>query len=88
MRQALKATSSDLIPTPPTFFHEFAGSLLEFALMEQALELDQVLLIRSEFKADRPGLKPGLDAALCTDARIAPRADRRAGHSSSRTRPK
>ena len=28
---------SELIPTPPTFFHEFAGSLLEFALMEQAL---------------------------------------------------
>ncbi len=44
---------SELVPSPPTFFHEFAGSLLEFALMEQALELDQVLLIRSEFKADR-----------------------------------
>jgi chemotaxis protein CheC len=44
---------SDLVPTPPTFFHEFAGSLLEFALMEQAVELDQVLLIRSEFRADR-----------------------------------
>jgi chemotaxis protein CheC len=44
---------NELIPTPPTFFHEFAGSLLEFALMEQAVELDEVLLIRSEFKADR-----------------------------------
>jgi chemotaxis protein CheC len=44
---------NELIPTPPMFFHEFAGSLLEFALMEQAVELDQVLLIRSEFKADR-----------------------------------
>ena len=45
----------ELVPTPPTFLHEFAGSLLEFALMEQALELDQVLLIRSEFTGGRPG---------------------------------
>jgi chemotaxis protein CheC len=48
--------ANELIPGPPTFLHEFAGSLLEFALMEQALELDQVLLIRSEFKADRKEL--------------------------------
>lgn len=39
----------ELVPTPPTFVHEFAGSLLEFALMEQALERDRLLLIRSEF---------------------------------------
>jgi chemotaxis protein CheC len=48
-----ESDGGELVPTPPTFLHEFAGSLLEFALMEQALELDQVLLIRSEFKADR-----------------------------------
>ena len=48
--------ASELIPTPPAFLHEFAGSLLEFALMEQALELDQVLLIRSEFAGGRQGL--------------------------------
>jgi chemotaxis protein CheC len=52
----VEANSGDLVPTPPTFFHEFAGSLLEFALMEQALELDQILLIRSEFAALRPGV--------------------------------
>jgi chemotaxis protein CheC len=40
----------ELIPTPPTFVREFAGSLLEFALMEQAVELDQVLVIHSEFQ--------------------------------------
>jgi chemotaxis protein CheC len=40
---------AELIPTPPTFVREFAGSLLQFALMEQALELDQVLLIHSRF---------------------------------------
>ncbi len=46
----------ELVPTPPAFLHEFAGSLLEFALMEQALELDQVLVIRSEFTGGQPGL--------------------------------
>jgi chemotaxis protein CheC len=43
------AADDELIPTPPSFLHEFAGSLLEFALMEQALERDKLLLIRSEF---------------------------------------
>jgi chemotaxis protein CheC len=43
--------SEELVPTPPTFFHEFAGSLLEFALMDQALELDLVLLVHSSFTA-------------------------------------
>ena len=46
----------DLVPTPPSFVHEFAGSLLEFAFMEQAIELDQVLVFRSDLRADRPGL--------------------------------
>jgi chemotaxis protein CheC len=48
--------AGELIPTPPWFLHEFAGSLLQFALMEQALELDQVLLIRSDFAGGREGL--------------------------------
>ncbi len=43
------AGTGELVPTPPIFLHEFAGSLLEFALMEQAMELDKLLLIRSEF---------------------------------------
>ncbi len=51
-----EAGANELIPTPPTFVHEFAGSLLEFALMEQALELDQILLIHSEFAAGRQEL--------------------------------
>ena len=50
------AADGDLVPTPPTFVHEFAGSLLQFAFMEQAVELDQVLVIRSELRANRPGL--------------------------------
>ncbi len=46
-----ESSSEELVPTPPVFFHEFAGSLLEFALMEQALELDLVLLVHSSFTA-------------------------------------
>jgi chemotaxis protein CheC len=45
------ATDGNLVPTPPSFVHEFAGSLLEFAFMEQAIELDQVFVIRSELSA-------------------------------------
>jgi chemotaxis protein CheC len=52
----------ELVPTPPTFVREFAGSLLQFALMEQALELDQVLLIHSEFGAS--GQELNLDWTL------------------------
>jgi chemotaxis protein CheC len=63
--RAVKTTSTpeqgderggELVPTPPTFVREFAGSLLQFALMEQALELDQVLLIHSQFGAGKRGL--------------------------------
>ncbi len=52
----LTEIGSELVPTPPTFVQEFAGSLLQFALMEQAFELDQVLLIHSEFGAGKQGL--------------------------------
>ncbi|WP_435018269.1 chemotaxis protein CheC [Tundrisphaera sp. TA3] len=39
-------------PSPPSFRHEFAGSLLEFALMDQALELDRLLLVKTRFESD------------------------------------
>jgi chemotaxis protein CheC len=45
--------SPALLPSPPTFRHEFAGSLLEFALMDQAIRLDRVLLVKSQFSTDR-----------------------------------
>jgi chemotaxis protein CheC len=51
-----KVGANELIPTPPTFVREFAGSLLEFALMEQALELDQILLIHTEFATGKQEL--------------------------------
>jgi chemotaxis protein CheC len=50
------SAGEELVPTPPMFFHEFAGSLLEFALMDQALELDRVLLIHTAFSSSRQGL--------------------------------
>lgn len=41
-----------LLPSPPTFRHEFAASLLEFALMDQAIDADSLLLIKSRFTSD------------------------------------
>lgn len=41
-----------LSPSPPDFRHEFAGSLLQFALMEQALRLDRLLLVQTRFEAE------------------------------------
>jgi chemotaxis protein CheC len=55
-------TGEELVPTPPTFLREFAGSLIEFALMEQALELDQVLLVHTSFTAGQRDIN--LDATL------------------------
>ena len=71
-----KRTDGDLVPTPPTFVHEFAGSLLEFALMEQALELDQVLLIRSELRAAGTGLNLDWTLLVRSQPRVAARAAR------------
>lgn len=44
-----------LAPTPPTFLHEFAGSLIEFAVMGQAAELDRVLLAGTTFETEEGG---------------------------------
>jgi chemotaxis protein CheC len=41
-----------LLPSPPTFRHEFAGSLLEFAVMDQAMTLDRLLLVESRFTTE------------------------------------
>jgi chemotaxis protein CheC len=54
--EAKTSGGGELVPTPPTFVQEFAGSLLQFALMDQAMELDQVLLIHSQFGAGQQGL--------------------------------
>ena len=41
-----------ILPSPPSFRHEFAGSLLEFALMGQALKSDRLLLVKTRFEAE------------------------------------
>ena len=42
-----------ILPSPPSFRHEFAGSLLEFAVMEQAIKLDRLLLVKTCFEAEK-----------------------------------
>lgn len=46
------AASDELVPGPPAFLHEFAASLLEFALVDQAARSDLVLLISTRFRAE------------------------------------
>jgi chemotaxis protein CheC len=45
-----------ILPSPPSFRHEFAGSLLEFALMGQALRFDRLLLVKTRFEAEERDL--------------------------------
>lgn len=45
-----EAIDASLVPSPPAFRHEFAGSLLEFALMDQAVEFDRLLLAKTRFE--------------------------------------
>lgn len=45
-----------LIPTPPEFRHEYAASLIDFALMEQASQMERVLLVKSRFHTDQTEL--------------------------------
>jgi chemotaxis protein CheC len=47
---------STILPSPPSFRHEFAGSLLEFALMGQALKFDRLLLVKTRFEAEERDL--------------------------------
>jgi chemotaxis protein CheC len=43
---------SALLPSPPKFNRDFAESLLEFALMGQAITSDHVILARTRFEID------------------------------------
>jgi chemotaxis protein CheC len=42
----------EFVPSPPRFLRDFAESLLEFALMNQAMVSDVVFLTRTEFRAE------------------------------------
>jgi chemotaxis protein CheY-P-specific phosphatase CheC len=44
--------STALLPTPPKFSRDFAESLLQFALMGQAVASDQVIVARTRFEID------------------------------------
>ncbi len=44
--------ADELLPSPPKFQRDFAESLLEFALMGQAVASDQVFLVRTTFEID------------------------------------
>jgi chemotaxis protein CheC len=48
--------SAVLAPGPPTFRHEFAASLLEFALMDQAMSSDRLLLADTQFSVEETRL--------------------------------
>jgi chemotaxis protein CheC len=44
--------SKDLVPTPPKFARDFAESLMQFALMNQAMASDLAFLTRTEFRIE------------------------------------
>lgn len=56
----LPGGTGSIVPGPPEFRHEFAASLIEFALMDQATEADKVLLFQTRFQAESTELDWGL----------------------------
>ena len=44
--------TSELLPTPPRFSRDFAASLIEFAVMDQVIATDHVLVAQTEFRID------------------------------------
>lgn len=53
-RSLASATGFDsaLVPTPPLFVRDFAASIMEFAIMNQALEFDTILVAQTKFQID------------------------------------
>ena len=50
--RARDGAASELVPSPPRFVRDFAESLMEFALMNQAMASDFVFLTRTEFSIE------------------------------------
>jgi chemotaxis protein CheC len=46
------AESQELVPTPPKFARDFPESLMQFALMNQAMASDLAFLTRTEFRIE------------------------------------
>jgi chemotaxis protein CheC len=57
-----------LLPSPPAFRHEFAASLLEFALMEQAIRFEKLLVIQSRFESEHAPLNWSLLLVLTPES--------------------
>lgn len=53
----LPGATGAIEPGPPEFRHEFAASLLEFALLDQATRADRVLLMQTRFHAEPAELR-------------------------------
>ncbi len=49
---ATSEESAELMPSPPQFSRDYADSLLQFALMEQAISSDQIILASTRFEID------------------------------------
>jgi chemotaxis protein CheC len=49
---AVEERVGDLVPQPPTLRREFAGSLIESTLLDQAIAEDDVFLVRTSFEVD------------------------------------
>ena len=45
-------TSHVWVPTPPQFVRDFAASILQFAVLNQAIEFDTVLVAQTKFQID------------------------------------
>jgi chemotaxis protein CheC len=48
----MEKTSHVWVPTPPQFVRDFAASILQFAVMNQAAEFDTVLVAQTRFQID------------------------------------
>ena len=44
---------NELLPQPPEFRRDFSASLLQFALMGQAIDFDQVIVARTRFEIEK-----------------------------------
>jgi chemotaxis protein CheC len=78
--------SCELLPSPPTFSRDFAESLLEFALMGQAMASDFVILARTRFEIDAAAVKwtllfvPDADSMMALPQLLAPTPLRQEDH--------
>ena len=45
-------SNSVCVPTPPLFVRDFAASIMQFAVMNQASEFDAVLVAQTQFQID------------------------------------